>query len=279
MIAYSGRHSTMYCVVRDISDTGARLQIPNAMQVPDTFELIIELDGFEAACEVAWRNETELGLKFVAEPQQVAPKRAQVISESIVEKKTSILRTGQSGSGNEQGAKAAQSPGKTANVTAIRPANVEPASAIKHAVQNSIPILIAEDDPDDRLLIQEAFDESDFDHPISFVKDGEELLNYLAASAEAPDCPKPGLILLDLNMPRMDGRQALQRLKKNPDTRRIPVVVFTTSNADDDIENTYDLGVSSYITKPSSFEGLMEVIRTLNVYWSNAVVLPAANRA
>ena len=80
-------------------------------------------------------------------------------------------------------------------------------------------------------------------------------------------------------MPRMDGRQALQHLKANPETRRIPVVVFTTSNAEEDIENTYDLGVSSYIAKPSSFEGLMEVIRTLNIYWSNMAVLPAANRA
>jgi CheY-like chemotaxis protein len=138
----------------------------------------------------------------------------------------------------------------------------------------AIPILIAEDDPDDRMLIEEAFAESKFDHPLAFVSNGEELLQYLAGDGQFENTPKPGLILLDLNMPKMDGREALKHIKANSATRRIPIVVFTTSNVDDDIDSTYDLGISSYISKPSTFEGLKEVVDSLNSYWSNLVALP-----
>ncbi|MDH3740709.1 MAG: response regulator [Hyphomicrobiales bacterium] len=142
--------------------------------------------------------------------------------------------------------------------------------------RNPIPILIAEDDPDDRLLIQEAFNESNFDHPLDFVTNGEELLQYLDAQGKFKGSRKPGLILLDLNMPKMDGREALKHIKANSATRRIPIVVFTTSNSEDDIDSTYELGVSSYISKPSSVEGLKEVVNTLNGYWSNLVALPTS---
>jgi len=145
-----------------------------------------------------------------------------------------------------------------------------------HASQN-VPILIAEDDPDDRMFMREAFEDSDFDHEIAFVGDGQELLEYLNGEGEYKDSSRPGLIILDLNMPRMDGRTALLHIKANPSLRRIPVIVLTTSRADDDIEKTYDLGVSSYISKPSSAEGLKEVITTLNGYWSNLVALPHAH--
>ena len=92
------------------------------------------------------------------------------------------------------------------------------------------------------------------------------------------NAPRPGLILLDLNMPKMDGRQALARLKADPATRRIPVIVLTTSNAEEDIDQTYDLGVSSYITKPSDFEGLQKIVHMLNAYWSTLVTLPAMRK-
>lgn len=149
------------------------------------------------------------------------------------------------------------------------------ASAPAPVAHRAIPILIAEDDPDDRMFMREAFGESDFDHDIAFVENGEELLEYLSGEGDFAGRSRPELILLDLNMPKMDGRTALLHIKANPLTRRIPVIILTTSRSEDDIEKTYDLGVSSYISKPSSAEGLKEVITTLNVYWSNLCALPA----
>ncbi|MGI9404776.1 MAG: response regulator, partial [Hyphomicrobiaceae bacterium] len=148
-------------------------------------------------------------------------------------------------------------------------------SAPQPSAGHEIPILIAEDDPDDRMFMREAFGESDFNHDIAFVENGEELLSYLNGEGDYAGRKTPGLILLDLNMPKMDGRTALLHIKANPLFRRIPVIILTTSRADDDIEKTYDLGVSSYISKPSSAEGLKEVIATLNNYWSNLVAFPA----
>lgn len=155
----------------------------------------------------------------------------------------------------------------------VTSANTEAPRTAPATAQN-IPILIAEDDADDRLFMREAFNDSEHHHEIAFVENGEELLAYLNGEGEYADCPRPGLILLDLNMPKMDGRTALLHIKANPSLRRIPVIVLTTSNSEDDIEKTYDLGVSSYISKPSSADGLKEIITTLNGYWSNLVALP-----
>lgn len=142
--------------------------------------------------------------------------------------------------------------------------------------QRTITILIAEDDPDDRLLAQEALQEGRLANDLQFVRDGEELLDYLHRRGEYADkpAPRPGVILLDLNMPRKDGREALTEIKHDPDLRRIPVVVMTTSKAEEDILRTYDLGVSSFIIKPLSFEGLVEVMKTLEHYWFEIVELP-----
>lgn len=139
-----------------------------------------------------------------------------------------------------------------------------------------ITILIAEDDPDDRLLAQEALDESRLVNDTRFVHDGEELLDYLyrRGTYAEQDAPRPGLILLDLNMPRKDGREALSEIKLDPELRRIPVVVMTTSKAEEDILRTYDLGVSSFIVKPVTFDGLVEVMQTLGRYWFEIVELP-----
>jgi CheY-like chemotaxis protein len=141
--------------------------------------------------------------------------------------------------------------------------------------RDTIPILIAEDDPDDRLLMRDAFAESRFSHPIAFVENGVELLDYVRGQPPYEGRPQPGLILLDLNMPKMDGRTALKHLKADPDLRRIPVVVLTTSKAEEDILRTYDLGVSSFITKPVTFQGLVDVVRALNSYWIEIVELPS----
>jgi CheY-like chemotaxis protein len=140
-----------------------------------------------------------------------------------------------------------------------------------------IAILIADDDADDRMLAKEALDESRLVNDVRFVEDGVELLSYLRRQgryAEPGAAPRPGLILLDLNMPKMDGREALREIKADPALRRTPIVVMTTSKAEEDIFRTYDLGVSSYVTKPVTFEALVDVMKTLGKYWFNIVALP-----
>jgi CheY-like chemotaxis protein len=139
-----------------------------------------------------------------------------------------------------------------------------------------IAILIAEDDPDDRLLTHDALKESRLANDVHFVEDGEELMDYLYCRGKYTDAnvPRPGLILLDLNMPRKDGREALAEIKRAPELRRIPVVVMTTSRAEEDILRSYDLGVSSFIVKPLTFEGLVEIMLTLGKYWFEIVELP-----
>lgn len=140
-----------------------------------------------------------------------------------------------------------------------------------------ITILIADDDADDRMLIEDAFGESRLQNPLHFVEDGEQLLAYLKRDGEYADLkdePFPGVILLDLNMPRMDGRTALAHIKDDKELCRIPVVVLTTSKAEEDILKTYGLGVSSFISKPVTFEGLVDVVKTIGHYWIEIVALP-----
>lgn len=142
---------------------------------------------------------------------------------------------------------------------------------------NAITILMAEDDPDDRLLAREALEEARLANDIDFVGDGEELMEYLhrrGRYAPPAEAPRPGLILLDLNMPRKDGREALEEIKADPMLRRIPVVVLTTSKAEEDILRSYDLGVNAYITKPVTFESLVGVMRVLGKFWLEIVELP-----
>jgi two-component system response regulator len=141
-----------------------------------------------------------------------------------------------------------------------------------------IVILMADDDEDDRLLARDALAESRLHNDLRFVCDGVELMEYLRRQGPFADparSPRPGLILLDLNMPRKDGREALQEIKADPDLRRIPVVVMTTSQAEEDIARSYDLGASSFISKPVTFEGLVRVMRGLGTYWFEIVQLPA----
>ena len=138
-------------------------------------------------------------------------------------------------------------------------------------------IVLADDDADDRMMACEAFDEARVANPIDTVVDGEDLLDYLHRRGRHADRPagNPGLILLDLNMPRMDGREALAAIKSDENLRRIPVVVLTTSKAEEDLLRTYDLGVNSFIVKPVTFVGLVEVVRTLDHYWFTLVAQPA----
>ena len=141
----------------------------------------------------------------------------------------------------------------------------------------SIVILMADDDADDRLLAKDALNECKITNALHFVENGEELLEYLRQEgkyASLANTPRPGLILLDLNMPRKDGREALQEIKADPKLRSIPVVVLTTSKADTDISRIYELGANSFITKPVSFDALIKVMSDLVHYWFELVELP-----
>ena len=142
-----------------------------------------------------------------------------------------------------------------------------------------ITVLMADDDEDDRLMARAAFERARLANALRFVGDGEELLDYLrrrGAWSDPATSPRPGLVLLDLNMPRKDGREALREMKADPDLRRIPVVVLTTSQAEEDILRSYDLGANSYVAKPVTFEGLAETLRVLGTYWFQIVELPDA---
>ena len=141
----------------------------------------------------------------------------------------------------------------------------------------SITILIADDDIEDRMMVVDAFAESHLANPLRFVENGEQLMDYLyqrGSYADPASAPRPGLILLDLNMPKKDGRKALQEIKSDPQLRHIPVVVLTTSKAELDVYRSYDLGVNSFITKPVTLAGLVEVVSTLGKYWFEIVELP-----
>ena len=141
----------------------------------------------------------------------------------------------------------------------------------------AITILMADDDPEDVMLAEEALEEARLANNFYSVGDGEELLEYLRRQGKFSDpesSPRPGLILLDLNMPRKNGFEALKEIKDDPDLRRIPVVVLTTSRAEEDVYESYDLGVNSFISKPVSFDGLVEAMKVIGEYWFEIVARP-----
>ncbi len=146
----------------------------------------------------------------------------------------------------------------------------------KHKIP--ITILICDDDEDDRMLTQQALEDAHISNDLRFVEDGEQLLDYLYQrgrfAGETGAAPRPGLILLDLNMPTMDGREALRHIKQSPTLLDIPVVVLTTSSLNEDVVRSYQLGVNSFITKPVTFSGLVDAMNVLGRYWLEIVELP-----
>jgi len=145
-----------------------------------------------------------------------------------------------------------------------------------------VTLLLADDDPDDRLLARQALEKSRLVSDLRCVEDGEELLDYLhrrGKFADPKNSPRPGLILLDLNMPRKDGREALREIKNDPKLRDIPIVVLTTSKTEEDVTRSYNLGVNSYITKPVKFAALVEIMQAIGKYWFEVVELPGNQRA
>jgi two-component system, response regulator len=140
-----------------------------------------------------------------------------------------------------------------------------------------ITILIAEDDPDDRMLARDALEENRLANDVRFVVNGEDLMQYLRREgkyASPGAAPRPGIILLDLNMPRKDGREALREIKGDPSLKRIPLVVLTTSKAEEDVCRSYELGVAGFITKPVTFDGLVGAMKVLGRYWFEITALP-----
>lgn len=141
-----------------------------------------------------------------------------------------------------------------------------------------VTILLCDDDEEDRRLTQQALEKAHVSNTVESVEDGEQLLDYLyqrgAYAGETGAAPRPGLILLDLNMPKMDGREALKIIKSDPTLRDIPVVILTTSSFDQDILRSYELGVNSFITKPVTFTGLVDAMNVLGRYWLEIVELP-----
>jgi len=137
-------------------------------------------------------------------------------------------------------------------------------------------ILMADDDPDDCLLFKEAISASGLPHRLHTFPDGEALIEYLdgLSDDESSASPRPDLILLDLNMPRKDGRETLRLLKHDPRWQRIPIVVLTTSIAESDISLAYETGASSYIAKPATFQGWIQLATALSGYWFQLVELP-----
>ena len=150
-------------------------------------------------------------------------------------------------------------------------------SQLEQVERKLVTILLADDDEEDRELARDALQDARLANEMKFAVDGQDLMDYLRREgryADGSDAPRPGIILLDLNMPKKDGREALAEIKADPDLRRIPVVVLTTSKDEQDVFETYDLGVSSFITKPVTFAGLVEVMRTWTRYWFELVELP-----
>jgi CheY-like chemotaxis protein len=145
--------------------------------------------------------------------------------------------------------------------------------------KDPITILMADDDDDDYVLTKKALKESKLLNTLIRVRDGEELIDFLHGRGiyEGKNVPRPGVILLDLNMPRMDGREALKEIKTTPGLSSIPIVVFTTSKAEEDIYRSYQLGSNSFITKPVTFESLITVMNALGTYWFEIVELPHEN--
>jgi CheY-like chemotaxis protein len=144
----------------------------------------------------------------------------------------------------------------------------------------AVTILMADDDVDDRDLTRDAMRKNRLQGDLKWVEDGEELLDYLnhrGRYSGPKAAPRPGIILLDLNMPKMDGREALREIKANPELRRIPIIILSTSSADEDVVRSYDLGANCFITKPGTFEQLVDLIRVLGEHWFEKASLPYAS--
>ena len=141
--------------------------------------------------------------------------------------------------------------------------------------QKQIDVLLVEDDPGDVLMTREAFEENKVVNRLAVVSDGASAMQYLRREGEYADAPTPDMVLLDLNLPRMDGREVLAAMKSDPELRRIPVVVLTTSEAEEDVLRSYSLHANAYVTKPVDFQRFIDVVRQIDDFFVSVVRLPA----
>ena len=144
-----------------------------------------------------------------------------------------------------------------------------------HKSAEKLFILIAEDDADDRLLFKTAFEEKGYKDQIEFVENGIELWKFLENISKRATNERiyPSFILLDLNMPKKDGREVLREIKQHPEFKKIPVVVFTTTNSENEVKRCYELGANTYVVKPVSFDSLLKVVEEIRMYWQNAATV------
>ena len=261
-IHYGDRELPTPCIIREMSTLRARLGVEAPEELPSTFRLVIDSEGLVSECEVIDRDSDAVNVRFRSRSFKALTDDGVLPSArlprpifGVHDKKTLSNSAPVAGAhkalaGSKQGA----------------------------SEEHYAPILVAEDDPDDRMLLQDAFDQLEAAPPLQFVKDGQELLEYLASNEILRSEAWPRLILLDLNMPRVDGRKALVRIKNNPKWRSIPLVILTTSNAKMDIDKTYGLGASSYIQKPNSFDQMVDMAKMLLKFWTNvAAASPQAS--
>ncbi len=144
-----------------------------------------------------------------------------------------------------------------------------------HKSAEKLFILIAEDDADDRFLFKTAFEEKGYKDQIEFVENGIELWKFLENISKRTTNERiyPSFILLDLNMPKKDGREVLREIKQHPEFKKIPVVVFTTTNSENEVKRCYELGANTYVVKPVSFDSLLKVVEEIRMYWQNAATV------
>ncbi|MGE0700166.1 MAG: response regulator [Hyphomicrobiaceae bacterium] len=251
------RRSTLPCVVREISDDGAKLEVHQGLGLPDQFELRIDLEGLEVGCEVVWRKAYSVGVRFVRPLSPgTSTARAHRRDEHVGLPAPSarpnaadhVARSPERGNASSQGS------------SPVPPAEAAPSAPPIH-------ILVADDDADDRMLLQSAFEAGKLASSFSFVGDGLELLRYLKKEPPFENAPMPGFVLLDLNMPKMDGRMALRHIRSNSAMRRLPIIILSDSDNESDIERAYELGVSGYFPKPGTLDDTMDLINTISLYW------------
>lgn len=302
MIAFNLRRLTYPCVVRDLSIAGARLQTDTPGNIPDTFDLLIELDGIEAECEVMWREGKQVGVRFLAEPVETAPKRKQVVVSSdqapvmsvrLNDRKRQYQPKDESRDAavafkplyepepdaspelrrqepDQETILGQETPDRTAKLQ--KPVAEEGEGTPEQFGETSgSPIVIVLRDPGARALFEAGFQRRNQYLPYEFVSDGQELVHYLANQGSFFGKPRPGMILLDFDGAYEDSLAVLRDIKTGPRYSSIPIVAMTRSNADEDIEHTLEFGVGSYVQKPQNVDDMADIIKTLARFWANFV--------
>lgn len=332
-IAFNRRRLTYPCVVRDISEAGARMRVDTPDSIPETFDLLIELDGFEAECEVLWREGREIGVRFLSEPRISNPKRKQVVVASdpsrivsvrLDERKRQFNPVPKNNDGErnseashpedaealpaEPDAAASEEPrGETRHprrdaaepspsepvVDPVPSDSVETASAtpdddpaqtpdmapqapVDHGVR---PILIVEQDDAVRHAMRLAFRSLADRVPLDFSDTGADLIERLSNNAPFDGLPRPGMIVFDLDADIRQDRPIISQLRSHPAFSTAPVVALTSSDTEDDLEDTYGLGISLYLDKPDCDTDFAKLAKTLTRFWTSFVATPRSDRA